>query len=96
LSPDISTFFGLYNAFILGFSLASRYGGGWHAQNGMEMDDLCFFFRFELALLRWICWLDWLSGSEEHQKILWGCMHEAGVGGKTLHLGLLSYLRLGA
>jgi len=33
----------LYNAFILGFSLASDYGGGWHAQNGMEMDDLCFF-----------------------------------------------------
>ena len=54
------------------------------------------FFRFELALLRWICWLDWLSGSEEHQKILWGCMHAAGVGGKTLHLGLLNYLRLGA
>jgi hypothetical protein len=63
LSPDISTFFGfLYNAFILGFLLASRYGGGWHAQNGMEMDDLSFFpirtGAFEMDMLaRLAFWL---------------------------------------
>jgi hypothetical protein len=65
----------------LDFSLASIDGWGWHAQNGMELHDLAFLFQFALALFRWIGWLDWLPGSDEHQKILEdACMKEWATG----------------
>jgi hypothetical protein len=75
LSPDISTFSSA-SCTMLSY-LDSRWllimeGAGMHKMGWkwMRFD----FFRFDLALFRWICWFDWLFRFCGPPKDIWG-MH---------------------
>lgn len=59
---------------------------------GRKLMICAFFFRFAGRFSDGLAGLTGFSGSEEDQKILWGCMHGEVGGENTLYLGLLSYL----
>lgn len=59
-------------------------GLGMHKM-GRKLMIFALIFRFAGRFSDGHAGLTGFSGSEEHQKILWGCMHD-GVGGEKLYI----------